>query len=282
MDFELSAHPAGSRGLLDSMGLKQWFRHCRHALTFEILHPLPWHARFLLRAWVLFFAFTADLEGQEILDSLPEPVIFAFNHNNSSEVIVVPATLIYRRHGRLLTFMVDWMYTKIPILGHLMRYVKPVPVYSKPARWKIGESYRQAHKHLSVVELCKQRLEEEEMSVGIFPEGTRNRDPDKLLRARTGLGYLVLACDVPVVPIGIDFPSKQRTGRIPSFGHIVVRVGEPLDFSAERAAFRGPPKDHNLDDEGHKKRARRHARAIVDRVMRALEPLCNKRYPYDT
>jgi 1-acyl-sn-glycerol-3-phosphate acyltransferase len=40
-------------------------------------------------------------------------------------------------------------------------------------------------------------------SVGIYPEGTVNRDPERLLRGRLGAARLSLEAGIPVVPVGI-------------------------------------------------------------------------------
>ncbi len=66
---------------------------------------------------------------------------------------------------------------------------------------------------------------------GIYPEGTRSRD-GRLYRGKTGVGWLALTAQVPVVPcalIGTD--RLQPVGsRIPRLTRITVRFGEPLTF----------------------------------------------------
>jgi len=52
-------------------------------------------------------------------------------------------------------------------------------------------------------------------SLGIFPEGTVNRDGERLLRGRHGAARLSLAAGVPVVPAGIRRgPSRTLELRI--------------------------------------------------------------------
>jgi 1-acyl-sn-glycerol-3-phosphate acyltransferase len=63
-------------------------------------------------------------------------------------------------------------------------------------------------------------------SVGIFPEGTVNRDPDRLLLGHRGAAYLSIATGTPVVPVGIRFPEAD--GRIGDHARMEVEIGAPL------------------------------------------------------
>jgi 1-acyl-sn-glycerol-3-phosphate acyltransferase len=53
-------------------------------------------------------------------------------------------------------------------------------------------------------------------SVGIFPEGTVNRDPGRLLRGRRGAARLSLETGAPAIPMGIRFPTVAPDQPIPS------------------------------------------------------------------
>jgi 1-acyl-sn-glycerol-3-phosphate acyltransferase len=46
-------------------------------------------------------------------------------------------------------------------------------------------------------------------SIGIFPEGTVNRDRSQLLRGRYGAARLSLETGVPVTPAGIRFSTTR-------------------------------------------------------------------------
>lgn len=93
---------------------------------------------------------------------------------------------------------------------------------------------------------------------GIYPEGTRSRD-GRLYRGRTGVAYLALEADVPVVPVGLQgTPDIQPVGssrfhRAP----VTIRFGDPLSF---REAYSGVPAG----------RARREA---TDQIMDAIHAL---------
>lgn len=218
----------------------------------------------LARPWL-------TVDGREHLERLDEPVIFAFNHNNSVETLVVPAALLFFRRGRPIAFVVDWMFLRIPLVGWLLGHGDPIPVYTKRARWGLfeGERRRRAAATESVLARCRERLDDGR-SVGIFPEGTRNRSADRLEPGRIGLGRLVLATGRPVVPVGIDFPARARLGRVPHFGRLRVRIGAPLHFDV-------PAPDASSRRTGRATRER--ARAVVATVLDHLAALCGKEPP---
>ena len=225
--------------------------------------------RFLLRGLVTCFGPLTSVEGAERLRGLPEPAIFALNHTSTSECLAAPAALLWLREGRMVHFLIDWMYLHLPGIGWLMRQSDPVPVYGKPARWKIGEQYRIARWRRPVLDSCLERLAAGG-SLGIFPEGTRNhRRAGELLRGRPGLGEIVLRSTVPVVPVGLRFPAAERLGRPPRLGRLVLSIGEPLDFREERRRAPGLPAS-----------ARRAlARAVVDQVMSDIARLSSVQPP---
>jgi hypothetical protein len=56
----------------------------------------------------------------------------------------------YKRRGKKIRFLIDWMYAKIPLLGYILSKIDPIYVYHKPARlsWlnKLRWKNKQAHK----------------------------------------------------------------------------------------------------------------------------------------
>lgn len=237
----------------------------RDVWTAELPQQASGVVRFLLRGLVTCFGPLTSIEGAERLEGLPEPAIFALNHTSTFESLAAPAALLWLREGRMIHFLIDWMYLHLPAIGWVMRQSEPVPVYGKPARWRLGERHRLARLRRPVLDACLERLAAGG-SLGIFPEGTRNRD-DQLLRGRPGLGEVVLRSTAPVVPVGLRFPAAERLGRPPRLGRMVLAVGEPLRFQEERR--RAP---------GLSAGARRElARQVVAQVMAEIARLSQKK-----
>ncbi|MDT0329312.1 lysophospholipid acyltransferase family protein [Nocardiopsis lambiniae] len=67
---------------------------------------------------------------------------------------------------------------------------------------------------------------------GIFPEGTRSPD-GRLYKGQTGLAWLALTTDVPVIPVALTGTERifPRGRRVPSFNRVGVRFGEAVDLS---------------------------------------------------
>ncbi len=236
--------------------------------------PLPGFARpvgrRLCRGLMLTLGQLVVVEHRERLAAVPEPAIFALNHRNLVEALLAPAALIYLRGGAPLHFLADWMYVETPVLGWLLRQSEPIAVYRKRARFGWRESHRRERLRRPVLDACLEQLARGE-SVGIFPEGTRNRDAGRLLRGRLGLGELALRAAVPVVPVTIKYPDAGRAAlRRILPGRMVLSIGEPLDCAAERRQLAAAPAAEGP----------RHAlaRRVVDRVMTALAAELGKGY----
>lgn len=232
-------------------------------------------ARALLRALLLPIGRSIEVEGAERLRAVPDPAIFAFNHLSSYEALAAPLAMIFLR-GANVHFVVDWMFLHYPLVGAVIRRCGPIPVYTKPLRFRLAEGHRLARRSRSVVDACRERLAAG-ASVGLYPEGTRNRRPGPLLRGRSGLGWLVLGSTAPVVPVGLRFPAAERLGRTPRLGRLELRVGAPLPFAVEReahAARSAGSVESRSDPDPNT--GRRLARRIVSRVMAELAALSDR------
>ncbi|HEV3076837.1 MAG TPA: 1-acyl-sn-glycerol-3-phosphate acyltransferase [Thermoanaerobaculia bacterium] len=241
-------------------GLGACWRPGLAPLTAPLPHFRRPAARLLCRGLMLTLGQLVEVEHRERLAAVPEPAIFALNHRNALEALLAPTVLLYLRHGAPLHFLADWMYLEAPGLGWLLRQAEPIAVYGKPARFRLRESHRRERLRRPVLDACREILGRGE-SIGIFPEGTRNRNERRLLRGRLGLGELALTATVPVVPVAIRYRNRETTrelnrettrepnrapnretnrapdrtpDRPPGLGRMVLSIGEPLDFAAER------------------------------------------------
>lgn len=227
----------------------------------------------LLRLLMLPNIALADVEGEENLpDVSGSPAIFAMNHNNSFESLFVPVLVMFLFKGQRVSFVVDWMYGHLPVVGWLMRQIDPVFVHSKPSKLAFLER-RRIRTRQDVVRKCLFRLFQGG-SIGIFPEGKRNHDPELMLRAKPGIGHIALRSGAPVIPVGIRFPASARLGRAPYVGRMGVRFGAPIRFDNLSVSYR------KALDEGRRADAARMAAAAGDEVMLAVAGLCGKAYPH--
>lgn len=98
--------------------------------------------------------------------------------------------------------------------------------------------------------------------VGIFPEGTRSPD-GRLYKGKTGMARMVLANDVPVIPVGMVGTQKvDGLFGIPWVRRPVMIVGEPLRFSE----YNDQPSDT------------RTLRWVTDEALHAVQQLTGQDY----
>ena len=93
---------------------------------------------------------------------------------------------------------------------------------------------------------------------GIYPEGTRSKD-GRLARGKTGVAWLALTADCPVVPVAVRGTDRvQPVGASwPRPHRVSITFGEPLTFPEQHGqAARGPAR-----------------RVVTDRVMEAIAEL---------
>ncbi|TCL70105.1 1-acyl-sn-glycerol-3-phosphate acyltransferase [Hydrogenispora ethanolica] len=244
------------------------------------LPELPWLQRAVVKSLLLGCGRWIRVEGAGNLELVADPAIFALNHNCSYETLLIPAYLLFRRKGRTVGFVCDWMFGKIPVLGWLFRQVDPIYVYNKPSTLGLLERCRPgADRRPAVSAQCLDRLAAGR-SIALFPEGTRNRDPRNLLRGRKGVGRIILGSDAPLLPIGIDFPARLEQERIPACGPLIIRFGTPRRFEAERALYRRLAAASDLSERSRQRLAEYLVRRVTHAAMTEIAALSGKNYPF--
>jgi 1-acyl-sn-glycerol-3-phosphate acyltransferase len=198
--------------------------------------PLP-ELRLLDRALVRGAALVGrgrvhSIAGLEHIAPDRDPFILALNHGTRLEALLVPPLLFLLRRGQRIHFMADWNFRMIPGVGLLYRRAGVITVARKPARPRVlnllkplftdrMSPTKQARWHLTAGR-----------SVGVFPEGTVNRDPLRLMRGRPGAAQLSLETGVPVVPVGLRYPAVPHGIAIPEGSPMAIEIGPPLIPSA--------------------------------------------------
>jgi 1-acyl-sn-glycerol-3-phosphate acyltransferase len=199
----------------------------------DILHwPLPHQGfgnRLLIRTTALLARRqVVGLAGAEHILPEHDPFILALSHSTRTETFLVPTLLFLRRGGRLIHFLADWNFRLIPGVGLIYRRAGAVTVTRKSARPRFLNLLKPLYRHpLPALEQARALLLSGR-SVGIYPEGTVNRDPARLLIGRGGAARLSLETGVPIVPVGIRFPGAAAGVPISDGAAMDVRIGAPL------------------------------------------------------
>jgi 1-acyl-sn-glycerol-3-phosphate acyltransferase len=188
------------------------------------VRSLPPKARAAYRAVSLLAKLRTRIEGS--IPAIPgdAPCIFAFNHNDAAETLFAAAIAIKASGGRLVSFMVDWMFARAPLLGRIISLCEPILVYGKRARWAWLRRLMDRPASYSSVDEALSRLKSGAW-LGIFPEGTRRGKEKCLGKPRKGLYELSRRSGALVLPVGIEkrpWPLRR-----------VFRFGAPIELWRE-------------------------------------------------
>jgi 1-acyl-sn-glycerol-3-phosphate acyltransferase len=191
--------------------------------------PLPMLGtfdRWLLRAAALVARRQViAVEGLEHIRPAADPFILALNHSTRREAILVPALLVLLRGGRRIHFLADWNFRLIPGLDLVYRRAGAISVMRKPARPRLLNMFKPLVADPMPAHARARSLLTLGRPVGIFPEGTVNRDPRRLLAGRFGAARLSLATGVPIVPAGIRYPTADPALPIPPDAPLAISIG---------------------------------------------------------
>jgi 1-acyl-sn-glycerol-3-phosphate acyltransferase len=247
-----------------------------------ISEPLPFLTlgqRWFLKSFLFCFGQLVQTENFDPQVITDDPLIFAFNHNCSYETLLVPIYLTSLRQGRKIGFIIDWMFGCLPGLAWVFQQTEPIYVYNKKSTLEFLNRLRPKNRPEKVYQECLKRLGDGR-SIGIFPEGSRNHNPETLLKGRKGIGYIALHSQKPVLPIGIDFPSRLKKGRIPKLGSIILRMVSQMHFNEERVIFQQINKSSHIQQPLKQKMIDYLTAKITYIIMQELANLSGKQYPF--
>lgn len=221
--------------------------------------------RLLLRAaGLLARSQIIAIRGLQYISPDRDPFILAMNHGTRREVVLVPPMLFLHRGGRLIHFLADWNFRLIPGIGLIYARAQVITVTRKSARPRVLNVLKSLYEHpLSALEQARAHLIAGR-PVGIFPEGSVNDDPNRLLRGRGGASRLSLQTGIPVVPAGIRFPQIEPGRPIPPLAPMELHIGTPMT---------PPGRARNAHALGE-------ARAWHATIMREIARLCGKTWTH--
>ncbi|MEV5343427.1 lysophospholipid acyltransferase family protein [Streptomyces sp. NPDC052676] len=209
-----------------------------HLLKHVLLGPL------------LRVVFRPRIEGLEHVPASGAAIV-AGNHLSFSDHFLMPAVL-----KRRITFLAKAEYFTGPGLkGRLtaafFRSAGQIPVD------RSGKDAGQAAIREGLGVLGRGEL------LGIYPEGTRSHD-GRLYKGKVGVAVMALKAGVPVVPCAMigTFEAQPPGRKLPRIHPVVIRFGEPLDFSR----YAGMENEKAI------------LRAVTDEIMYAILSLSGQEY----
>lgn len=187
-----------------SSSLRRWW-----AVAMATVRPL-FHLGFRVR-----------YEGIEHLPDSGAAVVAA-NHVSALDPIAL-GMAVYRR-GRVMRWVAAAEFFEKPLLGWVLRTFREIPL-------------RRGARDVGALADAVRALRDDASLVAIYPEGRVNSRPE-LLRGKSGVARVVLAADVPVVPVGVWGPQvRWPRGRIrlrrPARPVCAVVVGAPRTYRGD-------------------------------------------------
>jgi 1-acyl-sn-glycerol-3-phosphate acyltransferase len=179
-----------------------------------------WFLKFVAVGPIVKLVFRPRAEGTEGVPATGAAII-ASNHLSAADWIFMPLSL-----RRRVTFLAKAEYfTGSGVKGFLQRVF-----FSGSGQVPIDRTSGTAAEDAIRTGI---RILTEGKLLGIYPEGTRSPD-GRLFRGKTGVARMTLETGCPVVPVAMVYTPR----RLPLVGdlggklvRVVVRFGEPLDFS---------------------------------------------------
>ncbi|MCV2490998.1 1-acyl-sn-glycerol-3-phosphate acyltransferase [Geodermatophilus sp. YIM 151500] len=201
-------------------------------------------ARFVLKP-LFFLVFRPRVTGRENVP-LTGPVILASNHLSFIDSIAIPLVA-----PRRVSYLAKSEYFTGRGFGGWLSRTLFTALGAQPVE---RQTQRAAQAALDTALGVLRRGN----AFGLYPEGTRSRD-GRLARGKTGVAWLALTADCPVVPVAVAGTDKAQPigARWPRPHRISVTFGRPLTFPEQRG-------------QAGRNAARR---VVTDRIMLAIADL---------
>jgi 1-acyl-sn-glycerol-3-phosphate acyltransferase len=214
-----------------------------------------WFLKFVAIGPVVKLVFHPRAQGTENVPATG-PAILASNHLSAADWIFMPLSL-----RRRVTFLAKAEYfTGSGLKGRAQRVF-----FAGSGQVPIDRTNASAAEDAIRTGI---RILTQGKLLGIYPEGTRSPD-GRLFRGKTGIARMTLETGAPVVPVAmlyeprrVPLPGKLGRALSKNLVRVVVRFGEPLDFSR----YDGLSGDRFVE------------RSITDEVMYEIMELSGQEY----
>jgi len=205
--------PARDLGMPLQKSLKSLKRE--NGLISTGLHLAFWTGiRAYLKVW-----HRLSVHGLEHIPAKP-PFVLVANHSSHLDALVLASRLSWRHRDRVFPIAAGDVFFDSPMTASFAALMlNALPMWRK----KCSPHDLQELRERLIAEPCGYIL---------FPEGTRSRD-GSMTRFRPGIGALVAATEVPVVPCYLDgcFEALRPENKLPRLSRVTLTVGEPVTFA---------------------------------------------------
>ena len=167
-----------------------------------------------------------EIEGAENLRAENDPFIAVLNHSQKLEALYLPGVLMHLRKGKVIHFLADWNFCLVPGVWFFYHFGQAIPIARKSAKPRFLNTLKPLFVSREPGLSRARRALESGRSIGIFPEGTTNRDPKTLLQGNRGAAQLSMQTQSPILPIGVCFPFHNSAAPIPECIPMSLRVGK--------------------------------------------------------
>jgi 1-acyl-sn-glycerol-3-phosphate acyltransferase len=171
------------------------------------------YARVLARLTQVPLGLQLEVEGEEKLTAA-QPCVYVANHQSTLDVALLAS--IYPENTVVVA---KREIRSIPLFGW---------IYEKTGNLLIDRSDRT--RSVQQLQEAARAVREKGVSVWLFPEGTRGREPGRLLPLKKGAFQLALSAEVPIVPVVVQplKPVFDSTRRHLNPGTVRIRVLDPI------------------------------------------------------
>lgn len=141
------------------------------------------------------------------------PVLYVGNHRSYFDIVIT-----YPRVPRPTGYIAKKEMEKVPLLNVWMRNLHCLFLDRKDVKAGMKTI-------LEAIDLVKNGK-----SICIFPEGTRNKEPDTLLPFHEGSFKIAAKAGCPIIPMTINNSSAVFEDQFPKIrkAHVVVEYGKPI------------------------------------------------------
>ena len=169
-----------------------------------------------------------EIRGAQHIAVATDPFVLALNHSQKIEAPLMGALLAQLRRGKMIRFIADWNLMLVPGVSFIYRAGQVIILDRKPAKPNFLNVLRPYLTEKTPASERAEQLIDEGQSIGIYPEGTTNRDPKNLLRGFYGAAQLSIKKGIPVVPAGIRFPLNDGSRPINEREPMKIEFGAPM------------------------------------------------------